>query len=90
MLYMVIENYQEGRVEEIYRRFEQKGRMLPQGLEYLDSWVSADLGRCFQLMRCDDEKLLQAWIERWRDLIDFEVVPVSPSREAAEQVLGSS
>jgi hypothetical protein len=89
MLYMVVEKFKTGRVQEIYQRAGVKGRMLPQGLEYLDSWVSADLDRCFQLMRCQDESLLQVWMERWRDLVEFEIVPVIPSKDAAARVLGS-
>jgi len=86
MLYMVIEHFAEGRAPEIYRRARERGRQLPAGLEYLDSWVDLEFRRCFQLMRSDDPQLFEQWIVHWRDLVRFEVVPVRSSREAAEQM----
>lgn len=67
----------------VYRRFRERGRQMPDGLDYVDSWVSADLGRCFQLMRCDDVGLLQRWVAQWADLAAFEIVPVQPGRDTA-------
>ncbi len=89
MLFMVIEHFQEGKIKDIYRRFQDKGRMMPEGLKYIDSWISADLGRCFQLMECDDPSLFQAWILQWGDLGKFEIVPVVPSKETTETVTRS-
>ncbi len=83
---MVVEHFKEGKARKIYRRAEESGRMLPNGLRYIDSWVSA---RCFQLMECDDERLLEQWIDHWRDLVEFEVVPVTTSTDAASRVLNS-
>jgi Protein of unknown function (DUF3303) len=80
MLFMVIETFRHDR-KAVYRRFREKGRQLPEGLEFIDSWVTADLSRCFQLMRCDDVTLLQRWVAEWRDLVEFEIVPVASSRE---------
>ncbi len=88
MLFMVVEHFKEGRVEEIYRRANERGRMLPSGVEYIDSWVSVGLDKCYQLMRCDDEALLREWMNKWEDLVEFEIVPVMTSKEAHEKVLG--
>ena len=87
MLFMVVEHFSQG-AGPIYRRFREQGRLAPEGLVYVDSWVSAGLDRCFQLMECDDPALLQQWIASWEDLARFEIVPVTPSREAATAVLG--
>ena len=84
MLFMVIEKFKEGNARAIYRRSRERGRMLPKGLRYIDSWVEANLGRCFQLMECDDARLFQEWVSRWDDLIEFEIVPVVLSKETAE------
>jgi hypothetical protein len=74
------------RAEAVYRRFREKGRMTPDGLKYIDSWVEANFGRCFQLMECDDVGLLQQWVARWQDLIEFEIVPVAQSKVASEAI----
>jgi hypothetical protein len=86
MLYMVIEHFHPGAAPEIYRRARERGRMLPPGLEYVDSWVDLDYARCFQLMRSDDRALFDAWIRAWSDLARFEVIPVRTSAEAAAQI----
>ena len=83
MLFMVIERFRDGDAAAVFRRFRERGRMLPEGLGYVDSWVADDGGRCFQLMECDDPTLFERWIEHWRDLVEFEVVPVVTSAEAA-------
>jgi hypothetical protein len=83
MLFMVIERFRGGQPRPVYDRAREQGRMLPEGLRYVDSWVAADLGRCFQLMECADVTLLMAWIARWCDLVDFEVVPVAPSAQVS-------
>lgn len=80
---MVIERYVEG-PDLVYARFEERGRMLPPGLEYVDSWIDAQgLDRCFQLMETDEPALLDEWIASWSDIVEFEVVPVIDSAEAA-------
>jgi hypothetical protein len=86
VLYMVIEHFNAGAAPEIYRRARERGRQLPPGLEYIDSWVDLDYRRCFQLMRSDDPALFGAWIEKWRDLARFEVIAVRTSADAARQV----
>lgn len=84
MLYMVIEHFRDGSASAIYRRAREQGRLLPEGLTYLSSWVSADFCRCFQLMETDEAGLFEVWIRRWSDLVDFEVIPVRSSAEAAQ------
>jgi hypothetical protein len=83
MLYMVIEHFKDGVAPEVYRRFRERGRMAPEGLRYVDSWVDLAFRRCFQVMECDDPRLLSAWIANWQDIVEFEVVPVLTSRDAA-------
>jgi len=80
MLWMVIERFRGRDPGPVYARLPERGRALPEGLRYVDSWVEANFDRCFQLMECDDALLLQRWILEWRDLIEFEVVPVTPSK----------
>jgi hypothetical protein len=79
VLFMVVEQFTREGAKAIYRRVRREGRMLPEGLRYVDSWVQADLRGCFQLMECDDVEPLQEWITRWSDVADFEVFPVAPS-----------
>jgi hypothetical protein len=86
MLYMVVERFKAGAVPEIYRRARAQGRHLPPGLEYVDSWVDLNYTRCFQLMRTDEPALFERWKNAWADLVDFEVVPVRTSVEAAEAI----
>jgi hypothetical protein len=84
MLFMVIERFKERDPAPIYARLRQQGRALPEGVRYVESWVEANFDRCFQLLECDDALLLQRWILQWRDLVEFEIVPVSPSRAVRE------
>lgn len=83
MLYMVIERFHSGAAVEVYRRARDSGRMLPDGLEYVSSWVDLNFKTCFQLMRTDNETLFEEWTEKWGDLCDFEVIPVQTSAEAS-------
>ena len=87
MRYMVVERFTQG-ARPVYERAADRGRMLPPGLVYVDSWIDESLSRCFQLMETDDPALLDAWIARWSDLAEFEVAPVIGSAEAAERALG--
>jgi len=84
MLYMVIEHFKDAPA--IYRRLGEKGRLMPEGLEYVSSWIDVDLKICWQLMRTEDESLLQVWTDNWKDLMDFEVVPVRTSAEVREMM----
>lgn len=83
MLYMVVEHFNAGAAPAVYRRVRETGRHMPAGLEYLDSWVDLDFGRCYQLMRTDDPTLFDAWILGWQDLVRFEVIAVRTSADAA-------
>ncbi len=83
MRYMVVERFKPDSVKEIYERVQERGRMLPSGLEYLDSWVSSSLDVCFQLMECENERLFEEWFRCWNDLIEFEVIPVISSSQAS-------
>jgi hypothetical protein len=84
VLFMVVERFTREGAKAVYKRVRREGRMLPEGLRYVDSWVQADLGGCFQLMECDEVGPLQEWIARWSDLADFEVFPVAPSAVTAD------
>jgi Protein of unknown function (DUF3303) len=79
MLFMVIERFRDRDAKAIYRRFRDSGRMMPEGLTYVGSWIEANFDRCFQLMECDDARLLQEWLLNWSDLMQCEIVPVVPS-----------
>ena len=83
MLYMVIERFKNRDAGAVYRRLRESGRMMPDGLNYIDSWVESNFDRCFQLMECHDQSLFDRWMVQWRDLIDFEIVPVMTSQEAS-------
>ena len=87
MLFMVIERYKNRDAKAIYTRFKEKGRMAPDGLKYVGSWVEDNFDRCFQLMECDDPGFFQQWIVHWEDLVDFEIVHVVSSAEAADAAL---
>ena len=86
MLFMVIERFKPGAVRTIYRRLRDEGRSVPDGLTYAGSWIEAGMGRCFQLMECDDARLLQEWVMSWDGLFEAEIVPVVPSAETQEVV----
>jgi hypothetical protein len=86
MLLMVIERFRNRDALAVYRRFRAQGRMMPEGLTYLESWTEANLDRCFQLMECDDPVLLQQWVARWQDLVEFEFIPVVPSKQTLEAI----
>ena len=87
MLFMVIERFQPGQAPAVYRRFREQGRMAPEGVRYVSSWVDLDYHRCFQVMDADDEALLRQWAAHWSDLIDFELIPVRTSEEAAAAIV---
>lgn len=82
MQFMVIERFRNRDARAVYRRLRENGRALPEGLRYVGSWVEANLDRCFQVMECDDARLLQAWVLSWGDLVEFEILPVVPSDQA--------
>lgn len=82
---MIIEHYRPGKTEEIYRRFSEKGRMLPQGVEFINSWIEENLQKCYQVMKSESPEKLEEWINNWKDLVDFEVIPVISSEEANKE-----
>src|ERR1700722_9263186 len=82
MLFMVVEHFRDNDMVPVYQRLRQAGRSQPEGLDCVDSWVAADFSRCFQLMRCDDLGLIQAWVLKWRGSgVTFEITPVVTSAE---------
>jgi Protein of unknown function (DUF3303) len=85
-LYMVVEHFKNKDAVPVYRRFREKGRMAPEGLTYVSSWVDEKFERCYQLMETDDRALLDQWMANWNDLTDFEVYPVITSKEATERI----
>ena len=86
MLYMIIERFKNRDPVPVYRRFRDRGRMAPEGLTYVSSWVTEDMDRCYQVMECDDRRLLEQWMTRWSDVTDFEVIPVVTSAQAVERI----
>jgi hypothetical protein len=86
MLYLIIESFKQGDAVPVYRRFRDKGRMAPEGVTYVSSWITTDMAKCYQVMESEDRALLDQWIARWSDLIDFEVMPVVTSAQAVEQI----
>lgn len=84
---MVIETFKGADMVPVYRRLKERGRMMPDGLKYIDSWIEPNFARCFQLMECDDATLLQKWVLEWQGLgMSFEIVPVVPSKDTREVV----
>jgi hypothetical protein len=86
MHYMIIEHFRNGDPVPVYRRFRERGRMAPEGVSYVGSWVTTDLSLCYQVMACDERRLLDEWLANWQDLVDFEVIPVLTSAEASAAV----
>ena len=85
-LFMVVEHYRNQDPSPVYRRYHSKGRMMPEGLEYVSSWVDESLAHCYQLMKANDRELLDEWLAKWSDIVDFEVHVVITSQQAAERV----
>jgi hypothetical protein len=81
MQFMVIERFRNQDAKSVYARFREQGRLMPEGVGFVASWVAADLSRCFQVMECDDVTLLQRWVAEWADLVEFEIVPVSHGKD---------
>lgn len=86
MLFLVIEHFRGGDPRPVYARFHARGRLAPDGLEYVGSWVTADLAHCYQVMACEERLLLDEWMAQWADLVEFEIIPVVSSAEAAARV----
>ena len=88
MQYLVIENFRGRDPVPVYRRFRDHGRLAPDGLTYVGSWITEDLARCYQVMQCADRSLLEQWLSQWRDIVDFEVLPVLSSAEVQARLAG--
>jgi len=85
---MIIEHFHPGKIKELYRRFDEKGRMLPEGVKYINSWINEDMTICYQVMESDSIDNLETWISNWNDVADFKVIPVISSAEAKKRVNG--
>ena len=85
MLYMIIEKFHPGKVKQLYKRFEEKGRQLPAGVHYINSWIDKDIKTCYQVMESDTEEKIHEWIQFWIDLSDFQIIPVLTSAQAKEK-----
>ena len=85
---MIIEKFRPDKVREMYKRFEEKGRQLPEGLRFINSWINEEVTLCYQLMETENIKKLYEWIDRWKDVAEFEIVKVISSAEAKTKILG--
>ena len=83
---MIVERFKNGDPWPVYRRFHERGRLAPEGLQYVSSWVDEKLEICFQLMETSDVSYIHEWIANWSDIVEFEVYPVISSEEAANRV----
>jgi uncharacterized protein DUF3303 len=86
MVYMIIERFRNRDPVPVYRRFRDRGRLAPDGLHYVSSWVTADMTTCYQVMECADRRTLDEWMGQWSDVVDFDVIPVITSAEAVERL----
>jgi len=86
MLFIVVEKFKNKDAVPVYLRFREKGRMMPNGLKYIDSWTTETFDRCFQLMECSDPRLFEQWTSHWRDLVNFEIIPVMTSKDATKRI----
>ena len=87
MLYMIIEKFHADKVKQLYKRFDEKGRMMPEGVKYVNSWINEDLTVCYQVMEATSITQLHEWIANWNDLVDFEIIPVISSAEAKKRLV---
>jgi hypothetical protein len=83
---MVVETFRDGDARPVYRRFRESGRLAPAGLDYVSSWVTADFSQCFQLMECEDRRVIDEWMSQWNDIVSFEIIPVVTSAAAVKAV----
>ena len=86
VLYMIIERFRDGDAVPVYRRFRDEGRLAPEGLRYVASWITLDMTICYQVMETDDPALISQWTDRWSDLVDFEIIPVRTSAETRDLI----
>lgn len=88
MLFMIIEKFHPHKIRELYKRFDEKGRMLPDGVVYINSWIDENVATYYQVMESDSSEKINTWVGRWNDLADFEIIPVINSAQAKEKILG--
>ena len=86
MQYMIVEKFKQGKAKEVYKRFEEKGRLMPDGVNFINSWITEDAMTCYQVMETEDVTKLQEWMENWKDLVEFEFFPVITSQQAKEKI----
>lgn len=86
---MIVEKFRPGKVKELYKRFDEKGRLMPEGVTYINSWIDEKVEVCFQLMEAESMEKLQEWMDAWSDLCEFEVFPVISSADAKQKALSS-
>ena len=89
MTYLIIEHFHSGKIKDMYERFDKKGRMMPEGVVYINSWIDEEVKTCYQIMESESEDKLKEWIRNWDDLVDFEIIPVITSAQAKAKVLGN-
>ena len=89
MLYMIIERFHPNKIKELYERFDKKGRLMPEGVHYNNSWIDEKLETCYQVMESESQEKLLEWVRHWKDLADFEIIPVLTSAQAKAKVLSS-
>jgi len=89
MLYMIIEKFHSNKIKELYERFDKKGRLMPEGVQYINSWTDEKVEICFQIMESESETKLLEWVDKWKDLADFEIIPVLTSQQAKEKVFSN-
>ena len=89
MQYMIIEKFHPGKVKALYQRFDEKGRLMPDGITYINSWINESVTICYQVMETNNPELLNEWISNWKDLADFEIIPVINSADAKKKVFAT-
>ena len=89
MTYLIIEHFHPGKIKDMYERFDKKGRMMPEGVVYINSWIDVEVKTCYQVMESESEDKLKEWIKNWDDLVDFEIIPVITSAQAKAKILGN-
>ena len=89
MLYIIFEKFHPGKIKTLYQRFEEKGRLMPEGLSYINSWIDEHLTTCFQVIETDKAEKIHEWISHWNDLANFEIIPVLTSAQGKEKVFAS-
>lgn len=86
MTFLIIETFHKGQAKAIYQRFDQKGRMLPDGVRYINSWIDEAVTVCYQIMESDSREKIVEWTKHWNDLAEFEIIPVIDSEEAKRRL----